>query len=111
MLFSLINYGTLLLLIIGAIICYIVKSQNENTLYKYGFWAFVLFFVSRLIGLVQPFMLFPEIGPDMVLGGMHLLITALNLSRELLGIVAFLILVVGFYKSLENEKKLKDNSF
>lgn len=104
MLIQFINYGMPILFIIGAVICYITKSQKEDPLYQYGYWAFVVFFVSRLISLAQPFMLSPEIEQEIATAGMPFWITALNLFRELLGIVAFLILVLGFYKSLENEK-------
>ena len=106
MLFSIINYGMLVVFGLGAFICYVAKSQSGHILYKYGFWSFGLFFVSRLISIIQLLLLSPGLGRDIAARD-PLLITGINISREILIAAAFIILVIGFYKSFEKEKPSK----
>ena len=50
--FPFIDYVMLILFGIGIYICYLAKKQDSHLLYNYGFWSFILFFISRFMGII-----------------------------------------------------------
>lgn len=104
MLFSAINFGMLILFGIGAYICYKAKAQKGHLIYNYGFWSFGLFFISRLVSTVQPLLLNLLLEQNVMPLEIPIWVTGLNIIRELLILTAFIVIVIGFYKSFVKEK-------
>lgn len=98
------NFVMLAIFGIGAFVCFRAKSQSDNLIFKYGLWFFGLFFVSRLISIVQSFAISSELFQEMMARGIPGWLTGINYFRELLIVVAFVVLIIGFYNSFKKEK-------
>ena len=88
--------------ILGIIVC--SKKSKDNTLFKKGMWFFILNLIATVYGYINNFAITPYIISNRsVLGGLSSgnnippLITILSFPTFVINVIAYIILIRGFY--------------
>lgn len=87
-------FGLLLVYILGAILLYKYMPKEYHIIYRYGFWAFLLLFGGQLFH-ITPWMI-NMFGYNVN----EFIITLSFVLSNLLRLIAMVILLVGFHKSI-----------
>ena len=103
------NPLVLILLIVGMVICSRGRKLN-NYMFTSGYRFFLILFIAGLylaaVNTLLPLFIFAQQNPALI-QRINFVMTMSRIPGVVLGVIAFLVLIIAFYRNLESEADKK----